>query len=444
MWQAGIGGYFKNNHWQVCIHEILMSLLMLSLPFYVPAPRNIIWVLIGANALLAIIFQKTFRDFFWKSKKVFLLLSGFFLWHFVGLLYTENISWAWFLIGLLVPLWAVPLAMLTFPLRQATLRWYLRVFVGAMFLYVLITYFWAFYRAFRAWNVPEFAWSDFFYYENFANLRLPPTYYGILVCLATLFLVIDLFFPKKLMLSPSKPLKISLLAIFMLTLMLLATRMQLFILLLGTLILAFEYFRVIKKIWWGIGTGLVVLMTFVVFIFLNPYTQKRFQLLFDESELLVLNKNQDVSTGRNWDGATLRLAKWKCALELIQRNWLWGVGTGDGQDELQAIYEEYKFYFASRYNRYNAHNQFLEIWVALGVIGLILWLGVLSLGLSKALKTSNYVLLATVLVLFFSAITESLLQRNLGVLIIAIFYGIGLAWQKNQEADTKRPASTIS
>ncbi|GAB4131265.1 MAG: hypothetical protein OHK0045_24020 [Raineya sp.] len=212
--------------------------------------------------------------------------------------------------------------------------------------------------------------------------------------------------------------------------MLLATRMQLFVLILGGLLIFLEYFRVKQKIWQGLGIGLTTLFVIGLMIFLNPYTKKRFQYLFDKNEILILNKNKDTSTGRNWDGAALRFAKWQCASELIQRNWLWGVGTGDGQDELQKVYEEYKFYFASQYNRYNAHNQYLEIWVALGIIGFVLWLAVLTLGLKKALQTSNYLLLAAILVIMFSAITESFLQRNIGVITMATFYGLGWAAQK--------------
>ena len=434
MWKEKIISYFRNTPLQVCIHEILLSFLILSLPYPLTAPKNIAWVLLGANAIFAIILQKTLRTFFWQTKSVFFIITAFLFLHFTGLIYTENTSAGWFLLGLLVPLWAIPLAILTFPCTRAVLRWYLRIFIANTFLYVILTYFWAFYRALRAWEMPDFSWSNFFYYENFANLHLSATYYGIMVCLVALLLITDLFFPKKLGLSPSRFLTIFLIVVFVLTLMLLATRMQLLILPLGILMLFLEYFRIKQKIWQGIGIGLGVLALFVLFALLNPYTQKRFQFIFDKNEILVLDKNKDVSTGRNWDGATLRFAQWQCASELIKRNWLLGVGTGDGQDELQKIYEEYKFYFASRYNRYNAHNQFLETWIALGVFGIISFLSIFIVPLASAWKNKNYLLLSVLTVFLLSAISESYLQRNFGVTILAIFYGLGLAWQKNQEA----------
>ncbi|MFN3316556.1 MAG: O-antigen ligase family protein, partial [Raineya sp.] len=420
---------------QICIHEILTSFLVFSLPFYLPAPRNIAWVIVGANALVAIIFQKKYRTFFWQSKNIFFVLSAFLLWHFVGLIYTANTSWGWFLLGLLVPLWALPLALLTFPTQESVLRWYLQVFIVSMLFYVIITHFWAFYRAFRAWNSPDFAWSNFFYYENFASLRLSATYYAILLCLAILFVLIDFFFPKKIQIFSSKPFKIISLLIFFVTLMLLAARMQFFILVLGIFMIFLEYFRIKQNFWKGFAISSIILIFLVMFASLNPYTQKRFAYLFDKNQVLILDKNKDVSTGRNWDGASLRFAKWQCASELIQRNWLWGVGTGDGQDELQKIYEEYKFYFASKYNRYNAHNQFLETWIALGIAGIISFLGIFIVPLKEAWSSKNYLLLCVLLVFLLSAISESYLQRNIGVTMMAIFYGLGLTWHKSQKTD---------
>lgn len=441
MWQERIISYFKNTPLQICIHEILTSFIIFSLPFYLPAPRNIAWVLVGTNALIAIIFQKKYRYFFWQSKNIFFVLSAFLLWHFAGMIYTQNTSWGWFLIGLLVPLWALPLALLTFPTTQRVLRWYLQVFAVAMLIYVIASYFWAFYRAFRAWDSPNFSWSNFFFYENFANLRLATTYYAILLCFVLLLLLIDLFFPQKYKIFNSKTFKLLLLSFFFLTLMLLAARMQFLILILGSFMLFLEYFRIKQKLWQGLGLGLTFLLILGLIAFFNPYTKKRFQNILDKSQNLVLDKNKDVSTGRDWDGAALRFAKWQCASELIQRNCLWGVGTGDGQDELQKIYKEYKFYFAALYNRYNAHNQYLEIWIALGILGFGLWGLVLTIGLKKALQSCNYLLLAAQILIVFSALTESFLQRNLGVMIMAVFYGIGLAWQKIQEADASTSAS---
>ncbi|GAC1705506.1 MAG: hypothetical protein NVS9B7_11260 [Flavisolibacter sp.] len=75
---------------------------------------------------------------------------------------------------------------------------------------------------------------------------------------------------------------------------------------------------------------------------------------FSSKETIQLDK--DASLGRAWGGKQIRTAIWKCSQDIIRRHFISGVGIGDVQDSLQAAYEKRKFYFASRYNKYNTHN----------------------------------------------------------------------------------------
>lgn len=415
--------YFSKTSLQRAIHEFLVSLFLLTLPFYVPAPRNIAWVVIGVNAFVALIRERVYKSYLKKYTKLLLLLSIFLSLHFLGMLYTENTSWGWFLVGLLVPVWVLPLAIVVFPMNDDTLKIYLRLFVVGVWVFVLLCYGRAFYRF---WQGGAGQWFEYFFYTNFTAFGSEPTYLAILLCLVGLFLLIDLFFEKFKLFSR----KIALVGIVFTgaTMVFVSARMQIGILLLGIGIFFFEYFRRRGQFGKGILWGAVGVALLFVTILLVPYTRMRFSILWNRAERIRLDKQQDHSLGRFWDGATLRFAQWTCAQELIRRHWLWGVGTGDGQDELQKIYEEFKFYFASRYNRYNAHNQFFEIWIALGIWGLLSWLALFLVPLPIWLKSKNYFALVVWGVLFFSAFTESYLQRNYGAVIFALFYG--MAWNK--------------
>jgi len=426
--------YFQVTQPQVAIHETLIALILLTLPFYVPAPRNIAWVIVGANALGAVIFQKQYRNFFWKSKTIFFVVSFFLFWHFIGLIYTENTTWGWFLIGLLVPFWAISLSFLVFPMSKETLKIYLKFFLTGVLTFVLLLQARAFYKAFLHIGEPNFQWKSYFFYHNFTAFRSEPTYLSILICLACFILMIDFLYEEKFLGLKKLP-KIGFLLFLSITLLLISSRMQIGILMLGGMFLLFEYLS--KK--YSLAKSIVIVLLFFgifsAIAFIVPYTRERIEYILNPKERIDLDKQADHSLGRNWDGASLRFAKWQCAKELVQRNWFWGVGTGDGQDELQKIYEEYKFYFASRYNRYNAHNQFLDTWIALGVIGLLSFLSIFIVPFAGAWRDKNFFLLGILIIFFFSAISESYLQRNLGVLTLSIFYGMGLAWQRNRKAD---------
>jgi len=127
--------------------------------------------------------------------------------------------------------------------------------------------------------------------------------------------------------------------------------------------------------------------------------------------------DQDASLGRNWNGIALRKAIWICSIDAIGNNLLIGVGTGDGQDALQTTYENRQFYFASRHNRYNTHNQYLQVLLNYGMIGLIIWLGSLF-WLLRNFK-SDWLVVSLLGSLMFAMLTESMFETNKGVLIMA-------------------------
>ena len=75
--------------------------------------------------------------------------------------------------------------------------------------------------------------------------------------------------------------------------------------------------------------------------------------------------------GGNPGGHTLmqRLEFWKVSARIIKDNFLIGVGTGDVQNSFDEYYEKINSPLAPEW-RWRAHNQFLSIWIALGVFGL--------------------------------------------------------------------------
>jgi O-antigen ligase len=125
--------------------------------------------------------------------------------------------------------------------------------------------------------------------------------------------------------------------------------------------------------------------------------------------------DQDASLGKGWNGIAMRKAVWVCSLDAIKADPWIGVGTGDGQDKLQAAYENRQFYFASRYNHFNTHNQYLQTIVNYGFIGLLIWLASL-LWLCGVFK-SNWLVVSLLSCLLFAMLTESMLETNKGIVL---------------------------
>jgi O-antigen ligase len=115
-----------------------------------------------------------------------------------------------------------------------------------------------------------------------------------------------------------------------------------------------------------------------------------------------------------------RLLIWKSALGVIRKNLILGVGTGDATNELK---EEFisRGYVNGFYDNLNAHNQFLEILLENGLIGLILFLGILVYMAYIAINQHNLLLgmfLVTTVIFF---IFETMLNRLAGVSFFALF-----------------------
>ena len=128
---------------------------------------------------------------------------------------------------------------------------------------------------------------------------------------------------------------------------------------------------------------------------------------------------------RNTSSANLRVIKWKSALEVFQSNFLVGVGTGDVNEELVKEYTRKNFYWGIR-DKYNAHNQYLEIAIALGIVGLVVWLLNLAVPFYNSLIAKEYLYTEFIFIFSLSCLTESMLCAQKGVVFYAFFNSLFL------------------
>lgn len=88
-----------------------------------------------------------------------------------------------------------------------------------------------------------------------------------------------------------------------------------------------------------------------------------------------VNEYDEFSHNRfvNGHSLTMRLYFWDAALHVIKKNFLFGVGTGDVQEELTKTYRETNSPLHEEWYK-RPHNQFLTFTVSLGIFGLIIFL----------------------------------------------------------------------
>jgi O-antigen ligase len=190
------------------------------------------------------------------------------------------------------------------------------------------------------------------------------------------------------------------------------------------ILLVFIFRRISSTIYRAASAGVFILATVLSLVFI-PSLHYKWKELVDFSPKNRIQLDTDASLGKSWGGTSIRIAIWQCSEDIIKRHWMFGVGTGDVQDSLQVAYADRKFYFAAYYNRYNAHNEYLEMWLANGLPGILIYVLCLCVPLAMHIKEHNaldYVLfLSLILVISF---TESFLNVNKGTIWYSFFNSI--------------------
>jgi len=192
-----------------------------------------------------------------------------------------------------------------------------------------------------------------------------------------------------------------------------------------SLVIVFFFLRRMAKGYFRVISITVLLALFAAAVVFNPSLKHQVQDLTDFSKSNTIQLDADKSLGRDWGGKALRLAIWQCSFDIIKVHWTTGVGTGDVQDSLQAAYERRQFYFASRYNTYNAHNQFLQETLAYGIAGFLLFAACLLLPLfwypAKPEKQLYVLFLLSFIII---CLTESILEISKGIVFYSLFNSI--------------------
>jgi O-antigen ligase len=95
-----------------------------------------------------------------------------------------------------------------------------------------------------------------------------------------------------------------------------------------------------------------------------------------------------------------------------------GHGTGDVRDVLVEKYTEHNLISALEH-QYNAHNQFFQILISSGIIGLLLFLLSTYFG-----AKSNPLLLQFIVITFIFMSVESILENQAGTIFFGLFFSL--------------------
>jgi O-antigen ligase len=389
------------------IQYILLICLVSSMPFSLGQIKlnSYLIVLLLVNSLLLLIFSKIEikRSF---SGILILFILVYFI-HLLGLFRADNFHEAFFELQKKISIFLFPVLLSFSPrLTIKEARTIMLSFVVSCLLTVIFCLLIATYRYFL------FADSSFFFYHGLSSIvEMHATYLSMYFCFSIAILLYIYFNNVRSFSLRNKFIYYFSLSILTLMILLLGTRTQLLVLVIGTIIYFSFRFHQSNSLFKSILAGIVIGFFILGAVFLFPTNKERFKEAF----------NYDI--GSRWGEKQVRYLMWSSALELIKMHSITGVGTGDVQDELQEYYLDHEYisltYLAN--TRYNAHNQFLETAIGLGIPGLLVLLAGFFASLGHALKQRKILYLIFILLFMISCMTESMLERQSGVVFFAFF-----------------------
>jgi len=115
-----------------------------------------------------------------------------------------------------------------------------------------------------------------------------------------------------------------------------------------------------------------------------------------------------------------RILVWRASAQIIKNNPLVGVGTGDVKEELMCEYQNENISYAIE-KSLNAHNQYLQTGVAIGIIGLLFLLFTLFAPMFKAIELRDWIYFVFLFLIVINLLFESMLERQAGVVFYAFF-----------------------
>ena len=387
-----------------------------------------------------------------------ILLSGLYLLYLISILYSENKSYGFTDLLLKLPLLLFPLFLSTTDsLNNSQYKSVLRTFAISTFFAAITT------LLIGYCNYTQTGLTKYFFYHDL-TIFMHSAYYALYALFA---IVIFIYLFNKTENKKSKIAYSSMAFGLSIFLFLLSSRMQ--ILIFVTLLTFFIVVRAFQKK--RILTGILALFLSYACIFLLVTQMPKTSARLQQTKAHIKNINYSKTN------SDARVQIWGAATNVIKKNYLFGTGVGDVKDELISQYEllsendsekekaieqiiikiqnnerwllhikqkaiennisveDQLFADAifvledtqSRYKHfikkgYNYHSQFFQTLSAVGLLGFFfLFFSLLIPAYSLGLKNRNFLLLGFFFMVFISFITESMLERQAGVIFYAFF-----------------------
>ncbi len=134
----------------------------------------------------------------------------------------------------------------------------------------------------------------------------------------------------------------------------------------------------------------------------------------------------------------------RASILIIKNNFWFGVGTGDPPMVFVQTYEEMNTALKKEF-RWRSHNQYLSVFIAFGVFGLLWFIITLLYPMVAAKRYRSFFYLVFLAIIMLSMLTEDTIESQDGVTLFAFFNALWLfAFTANEEAEESHDRPRLS
>jgi O-antigen ligase len=395
-------------------HTRLFYYITILFAFCIPVHDRLA-LLFAVLMLLNWIFTGNFRTRFKqmvRSRKQLplLLFTSLFFIYTTGLFWTKNMHYGIVDLELKVPLLLFPFIFATSRSLVFRGKRVINIFLAYMagcFFSTMIFIFNAFSNFIHSNSYDEFYYTKLAIYQH-------TTYMSMFLCLAIAMALFLLLFRKQMLSRQVQFFTIGLIPYYFILVVLLSSKAGIFcmgLIFVASIVAMLLYGK--KKL------HAVVAFAFVFAAF--AIAQGMFPNSFGRMKVVSKTISSRPETGSDAIESTAeRVLIWDAALGIIKKNFVAGVGTGDVKDALFAQYEMNNFKNGTLM-KLNAHNQYLQTFIALGLSGILILLAGFIWPLWFSIKKSYLIYVSFIIIVGFNFLFESMLERQAGMMFYAFF-----------------------
>ncbi|MCD4771849.1 MAG: O-antigen ligase family protein [Bacteroidales bacterium] len=397
------------------LFEKINYFLFVLLAFFIPTYRPAIPFIIGLLVLVWILefdFRKKFKRLTDGHNRLYLLsFALLYVLYLIGILYSSNVKYAVFDLE-------VKLSLIIFPIIFSTIN--KQVFTKNNFEKILVAFIIGCFIGTAVSLVDAYIifcdnhqFSEFYYSK--LSFFHHPSYFAMYLNFA-IAIIISILLKKRFTKQNRKSTFLLMLLIiyFSLFVIMLSSKAGI----LGLFILFFitvAHVIIVEKQLVA-GLFLVVIIFGLFYASFNIFPCSLYRIVAAKQVVENIEKIENDDS----DGSASRILIWQNSVEIINENFLIGVGTGDVKDCLVDKYKENNIKKAL-IARSNAHNQYLQTFVTLGIIGFLILSLSLVLPAYYTFRHKHFLYLLFLIIFSINLLVESMLETQAGVVFYAFF-----------------------